>query len=332
MGEFKDHRIKKVIREQWCKPLIRFLHDLSGHKLLYLGLPAPEAIDLLTWLDYIDRVIAFQCRVYKEPSSVSQPKLAVQNLITKLSGLEKQEKIKNFFVYDGYIEEVVSKGKDTTGAVFGQNEVVTVYNLDFCNGITSPLRGIDEKGNPCNFYKSEVIRKLIEMQRDISVGSPCNKRFIMYLTIHSEFLNEEKEHLVTQVCDDEIKKYIKTLGALSKSEKSTRVLRAYMYQMIKNFFCHCGFTPDFLPVIRYLHEPNWLIHFTITGIKNSTGLGISPCFQSSSDFLNQKFITIKDDKFIFMTNAKIKEVDCLPDVVKAFKSSESYNQLWIKAK
>ena len=109
MGEFKDHSAKQVIREQWCMPLLKFIHDSLGCKLIYLGLPGPEAIDLLSWIDYIEQVIAFQCRDYPKPSSVSQSKARVQELEGKLRELERQGKIKTFAVYDGYIEEVIFK-------------------------------------------------------------------------------------------------------------------------------------------------------------------------------------------------------------------------------
>ena len=333
MGEFKDHPSKKVIREQWCKPLIKFIHDSLECKLIYLGLPGPQAIDLLSWIDYIEQVIAFQCRDYPKPSSVSQSKARVQELEGKLRELERQGKIKTFAVYDGYIEEVILKGKDTNGNHFNQHDIVTIYNLDFCNGITAPLTVVDEKGNSRNFYKSEAIRKLLEIQRDISSSSRC-KKFIMFLTIHSGFWFEEEKRFISQNQDKDIKQYINTLNKLNGWPKRIKLLKAYMYQIIRNFFCHCDFTPEFLPVLYYRgigkEKENWLMHFTFIGSFNKQLSGLAPCFQNPQDFLDQKFLVIKNNKLGQIDINGVKEVDCPQDLVKAFENSQCYKQLWSK--
>ena len=80
MGEFRDTIRKKVIRTQWCKSLIEFMHRKLKYKLIYLGLPGPQALDLLEWIDYIDQVIAFQCRKYPRPSSLNQSREKVSEL------------------------------------------------------------------------------------------------------------------------------------------------------------------------------------------------------------------------------------------------------------
>ena len=333
MGEFKDHSAKKVIRDQWCSPLLKFIHDSLGYKLIYLGLPGPQALDLLSWIDYIEQVIAFQCRDYPNPSSKLQVKTRVQELEGKLRELERQSKIKTFALYDGYIEEVILKGMDTNGDRFNQQDIVTVYNLDFCNGITAPLTVVDEKGNTHSFYKSEVIRKLLEIQRDISSAARC-KKFIMFLTIHSGFWFKEEERFISQNQDKDIKQYIDTLNKLKGWSKRIKLLKAYMYQIVRNFFCHCDFTPEFLPVINYLgvgkEKKNWLMHFTVIGSFNKQASGLAPCLQNPQDFLDQKFLIIKSNKLGQINIVGIKEVDCPQDLVKAFKDSQCYKELWSK--
>lgn len=333
MGEFKDHSSKKVIREDWCKPLIKFIHDTLGYKLIYLGLPGPQALDLFNWIDYIDEVIAFMCRNYPKPSSTEQPKTKVQELEVKLREFERQKKIKTFAVYDGYIEEVVLRGKDTNGNSFNQHDIVTIYNLDFCNSITAPLEVSDDKGNIQKFYKSEVIRKLLEIQRDIASSTRC-KKFVMFLTIYSGFWFKEEKRFISQNQDSDMKRYISTLNKLSGWPKRVKLLRAYMYQIIKNFFCHCDFTPEFLPVIYYQgvgkEKDNWLMHFTIIGSFNKQVSGLAPCLQNPQDFLDQKFLVIKNDKLGQIDINGVKEVDCPNDLVKAFENSQCYTELWSK--
>lgn len=331
MGEFRDHPLKKVIREQWCKPLLKFIHNTLGYKLIYLGLPGPQALDLLTWIEYIEQVIAFQCRDYPNPSSISQPKSSVQDLERKLRELERESKIKTFAVYDGYIEEVALRGRDTIGNYFNQNDVVTIYNLDFCNGITVPLEIYDDKGNLQKFYKSEAIRKLLEIQRDVPVSTRF-KKFIMFLTVHSGFWYDERNKFISQMQDREIKIYIKTLEKINEPYKRVKLLKAYIYQIIKNFFCHCDFTPEFLPVLNYKGSgnarDNWLMHFTFIGSLNKQASGLAPCFQNPKDFLCQKFLTVNNRGLTQMAINGVKEADCPSGLIAAFQSSESYKQLW----
>jgi len=333
MGEFKDHPSKKAIREWWCKPLIRFIHEALGYKLFYLGLPGPQALDLLDWIECIDQVIAFQCRDYPNPSSAQQPRDKVLELEEKLRDFERQGKLGTFAVYDGYIEEVVLRGRDTNGNHFDQNDVVTIYNLDFCNGITVPLVVSDDKGNTQEFYKSETIRKLLEIQRDISSQTRC-KKFVMFLTIHSNFWYKEKRRFIAQTQETELKKYITSLKELKEWPKRVKLLMAYMHQIIKNFFCHCDFTPEFLPVIYYRgagrKKENWLMHFTVIGALNKQISGNAPYLQNSQDFFLQRFLTIKNNKLSPMSIRGIQETNCLQNSVKAFENSECYKQLWSK--
>ena len=142
-----NHPSKQVIRTSWCKPLLGFIHDQLGHKLTYLGLPAEEAHDVFSWIDYIDYVIAFQCRNYPHPSSVEQPRGVIIKLEKKLLELERQGKLNSFSLYDGYIEEVLIKGKDIDGQQYIQDRTVMVYNLDFCNSISVPIYYFDEGPN-----------------------------------------------------------------------------------------------------------------------------------------------------------------------------------------
>ncbi len=331
MGDFKDHPSKKIIREQWCKPLIKFVYDALNCKLIYLGLPGTQAIDIFTWIEYIDQIIAFQCRDYPKPSSVSQSKAKVQELETKLLELERQGKISNFVLYDGFMEEVILRGKDTEGRCFNQNDVVTIYNLDFCNAITTPLLVPDDKGNLEKYYKSGVIKKLLEIQRDISSSIRC-KKFIMFLTIHSNFMDDEQTRFIAQNKDKDIKIYVNSLKGLTGLHKTLKLLKAYMYQIINNFFCHCDFTPEILPVITYCHDGNWLVHFTIIGTLNKQASALSPCLQNPNDFFSQKFLTIKNSNLKPLSINGAVESDCSVNLVNAFQDSPSYKELWLSKK
>jgi hypothetical protein len=331
MGEFKNTIQKEVIRTQWCKSLIRFVHEKLKYNLIYLGLPGPQALDLLEWIDYIDQVIAFQCRDYPNPSSINQSREKVLDLEVKLADFERQGKLTTFSLYDGYIEEVVLRGRDTNGNYFGQNNVVTIYNLDFCNSITVPLEVKDDKGNIQKCYKSDAIRRLLEIQRNIS-SQTRGKKFIMFLTVHSCFWEEEAEKFVSQTESEPLKEYFLKINSLHGTSKRIRLLKAYIFDTVKKYFCNYDFTPEFLPVINYegagLDRRNWLLLFTIVGAENK-GISGAPCFQNSGTFLNQKFLTVRNRTVtISLDQVGITEVNGFQNSVEAFKDSECYKKLW----
>ena len=332
MGEFKDTIQKEVIRTQWCKSLIKFVHKKLGYKLIYLGLPGPQALDLLEWIDYIDQVIAFQCREYPKPSSTTQSRDKVLELEEKLRDFERQGKLTTFSLYDGYIEEVVLRGRDINGNHLSQNDVVTIYNLDFCNGITVPLKVKDDEGNIQEYYKSDAIRRLLEIQRDISSQTRC-KKFIMFLTVHSLFWEKEAKKFVSQTESEPLKKYFLKINSLRGAPRWIRLLKAYIFDTVKRYFCNYDFTPEFLPVIYYkgagLDRKNWLVLFTIIGAENK-GISEAPCFQRTGNFLNQKFLTVYNKSLISLNQEGIVEINCFQNSVEAFKNSECYKQLWLK--
>jgi hypothetical protein len=332
MGEFKNTIQKEVIRTQWCKSLIKFVHKKLGYKLIYLGLPGPQALDLLEWIDYIDQVIAFQCREYPKPSSVNQSREKVLELESKLADFERQGKLTTFSLYDGYIEEVILRGRDINGNKLSQNDVVTIYNLDFCNGITVPLEVKDDEGNIQEYYKSDAIRRLLETQRDISSQTRC-KKFIMFLTVHSLFWEEEAKKFVSETESEPLKKYFLKINSLHGAPRWIRLLKAYIFETVQKYFCNYDFTPEFLPVIYYkgagLDRENWLVLFTIIGAENK-GISEAPCFQRTGNFLNQKFLTVYNKSLISLNQEGIVEINCIQNSVEAFKNSECYKQLWSK--
>lgn len=332
MGEFKDTPSKRVIRTFWSKELISFLHSKLGYKFLYLGLPGAEILDLMSWLNFIERVIAFQCRDYPQPSSVNQSPKKVIELEEKLRELERMGSITTFSLYDGYVEEVLLRGRDTVGNKFTQDEVVTIYNLDFCNGITSPLNGRDDAGNPFRYYKSEAIRKLLEIQRDIASGS--EKKFIMFLTIHESFWDEEAREFEQNIESQPIRGYIKRIRSLKNAEKNPRRLKVYIFDKLRSYFEHCNFSSYFFPAIRYQGSgAHPLIQFTIAGTY-AQGVAGPPQVQDIKEFLYSRFLTVRNGNIatfeLHSSMSKVlQEVDInTVDPKVIFEDSDYYNKFW----
>lgn len=320
---------KILIRKEWSKKLIEFIKRKLQKKIIYLGLPAPNAEDILEWIDYIDEVIAFQCRDYPNPSSPEQSREEVKRLEQKLYELERQKKIETFAVYDGYIEEVILKGRDNSDIDFYQDDVITIYNLDFCNQITEPLEFIDNKGDIKKGYKFDAIHELLKYQRSVK-GQP--KKFVMFLTINCGYRGDELHNFITHHGDKNISAYNNEVKKLpDKSSREARFLKSYVLESLKEYFKTQGFIPEFLPVIFYQGVgEHKLLHFTILGTSMAEKTGTAPFFQNLSELLRQKFIIASDNGFELMNTENIKENKISLNPVEIFSSSTTYDKLWVK--
>lgn len=241
-----EHRHKQVIRQKWATPILKFLNRQLGHKLLYLGLPSPEAEDVLEWLDYLKKIIAFQCDDERYPD-------AFQLLLNKLKKLETEEKIEDCEAYYGYIEKVVLQGFDDSEnpQSFLLDEVVTLYNLDFCNNITEPIKILDKDGNLHKMYKFEAIRKLLLIQQSL----PNTSKFVFFLTVHSSYAGQELNNYLEPSNNANLQTdYVKLVREQLKgqgTEINARIVRLFVIDTLSNLFKSFGFVPKFLPTILY---------------------------------------------------------------------------------
>lgn len=331
MNSFYDHPTKKVIRENWCKPLIKHISENLGYKLAYLGLPGIEAIDIISWIKYIDRVIAFDIGDYSDDYNTSQAKSNIMLLNDKLSDLERKELIETYSLYHGYIEEVVLKGMDRNRVSFLQREIVTIYNLDFCNSLTVPLKIIDPNTGECNtFYKTEVIRKLLELQRDISKQNGQSK-FVLFLTIHSQFWQDEANTLFSGSNNGFYKTYLSSLKHLGEHERNMRLLRLYIIDLLKTQFCSCQFIPEFFPTLYYQGTgANKLLCFTILGTYYKSASSTAPIYQVVEELILSKFLNPTESGINYLIQENTQEKNCLKDSVENLQSFKSYLNIWKK--
>jgi len=170
---FSDSPNKKVVREQWNTPLLRHLHDNHGYRYRYFGLPGPDIIDIKLWQDMIDEVVAFEV-----PAKNGKDK---RTYINKLRRNLEVLGIRNRTYY-GHFEEVVLLGKDFDGQEYAQNNVITLYNLDFCSEIGSPI----ESSTGERLYRLEAIRQVIRDQRECYNRFHNPSYFIILLTVRNQ--------------------------------------------------------------------------------------------------------------------------------------------------
>jgi hypothetical protein len=320
---------KNIIRSNWSKPLLKYLTEHLGKKLFYVGLPSPEALDIKEWIDYLDVVYAFQCRDYPHPSEETQSRDKIIELEKVLSTYERQNRLATFEVYDGYIEEVILKGRDnsSTPKTFSHSDVVTVYNLDYCNAITSPMNYIDEKGNRVTAFKFDAIRKLVEMQRGLDIKP---KKFILFLTLHSHYQPDEVNEFLEYPPDGDTKAHLDALNEHKKAKKGHYLVRAYVINNLKTYFLNNGFVPEFLPTFIYKGDGNTkLLHFTVIGTEQK-GAGVPPTHQRMSSYLLKKFVGLSQSEQFTNLDFVLKNETNWSTLnpVKIFKDSTTFKKLW----
>ena len=329
---------KIKIRKEWNFPIIKLISEITNKKLIYLGLPSPAAEDILEWIVYIDKVIAFQCRNYRYQSDQSQSKKAIEELEAKLNILETQGKISTFSIYDGYIEEVLLKGQDTSNISYFQNDIITLYNLDYCNSLSVPIRYLDLEGNIKEGYKFQAIQKLLDHQKSIRAES---KKFILFLTISCNYYEPEMIELLSEGCEKNLREVHRVYNHLEdENEKSAHLLRSYTILNLKEYFISNGFIPEFLPTINYNGKPkrkirgidsgdHILLHFSVLGTQMEQAAGVAPFYQDLEDLIKQKFIYIRDGEVVtqeIQLHEDEIEVKFTPEI--NISESNSFKKYW----
>ncbi len=327
MAEFRDHPNKIIIREKWCLPILKHLRENLGYKLVYLGLPGIEGLDILTWINYLDYIIAIDCGDYSRNYDFELANENFKKLNRLLLKLETEKKISGFSLFLGYIEQVILKGYDENGNKFSQHNLVHIYNLDFCNTLNSPLRIVDIKGNVNKHYKLEVIRKLVGLQRDLCKTNQ-HDRFIMFVTVRSDFWKREAEVFFSNNPNDEFSKYYNSIKGLENSEKKIRLLRYYFFDIIKSHFTSNSFIPEFFPPVYYKGLRNSkLICFTITGTYIQGPSAIAPFYQQLDEIINYKFLGPNESNIINI-NTVDSEINTSSNPIDHLVNFNSYKDLW----
>ena len=172
-----DNPGKKTVREAWNTPLLKFLNSEYGFRYRYMGLPGIELLDLQLWRDWIDEVVAFETRAKPNPDDRDGRRnvVALRRKMREL-GFDGN-------AYFGPMEEVVILRRDQDGLRYTQNELVTLYNLDFCDEVSSP---VDTLTSGRQVWRFEAIRQILRDQEacfDSELGAGY---FLILLTIRDQ--------------------------------------------------------------------------------------------------------------------------------------------------
>ena len=282
-------------------------------------MPSPLTQDVKEWIEYIDKVIAFQCDDDRYPN-------AFQDLYTALKALEDKQQISTFNAFNGYLEDVVLQGYDESAdtQIFELNEVITLFNLDFCNSIDSPREITDKEGNIKKVYKFDAVNKLLEIQKSLSSVST---KFILYLTVQCSYKGGELAEYLKY--SDHSEYVSETKLALNSHEFNARIVRLFVIDTLSNYFKTYDFTPKFFPTIYYEGDKGIpLLHFTVIGSKNQ-GAGSAIWYQDIKALVRNKFITIENNAIVKKESELVTETDDIElDPVVFFSNSDSFKKIW----
>jgi hypothetical protein len=318
---------KNFIRQQWNEPIIKFLSKKVNEKLIYIGLPSPEADDITQWLEHIKSVIAFQCRDYGKSSDPVQTRESILRLEDFLRTLERQGKIDDYVVYDGYLEEVVLKGYDNSPneIIFTTDRFITLYNLDFCNNIASPIEYTDKNGDIQKVYKFNAIQRLLEIQKSLSNVS---NKFIFFLTVHCSYNGEELQNFLNST-DLTIKNYLTKYNKLKGHNKNAEIVRLFVCCNIQKYFSANNFSYHILPIVKYQGiNDTPLLHFAVLGVHSKPTVEGVANYQSLDDIVKHKFVIINFEKF--ENELILNEEQHIDNInpIDLFSQSTTFNKLW----
>ncbi len=239
------------MREGWNTPFLKHIHEQYGVKYRYFGLPGTELEDIRLWKNMIEEVVAFEI-----PSLDGDRRSNIVRLRLNLKKLGIRH-----VAYYGSFEEVVIRRKDLEGQDYKQDKLITLYNLDFCDEISSYVE-TQERGRKRLRY--EAIRVILLDQKRCYLeredGQPCY--FIMLLTIRNQIRAERIIEYLRSNLLEETRSYVENCSKQSEIPASGDLtgtyawaIKALLYDVLIGDFKGYNIDSLFFPILKYWGTP-----------------------------------------------------------------------------
>lgn len=247
VSPFTDNPEKRVVREQWDTPLLKHLHNDYGVRYRYLGLPGPDLIDVKLWGNMIEEVIAFE-----PPDRGGYGRTAFNALTRNMrkAGISGR-------VYCGSFEEVVLLRRDLEGQDYVQDRLVTLYNLDFCNEISSPVH-TQEHGE--QVWRFEAIRQVLRDQFACYTRAQNARHFILMLTVRNQIAPHKiREFLSPSKLQGDAKAFYTKCSATNAIPTDQKpligshswALKTLLHNVLRSYFGNPNLSALFFPQVLY---------------------------------------------------------------------------------
>lgn len=271
---------KQIVRIMWDTPILEAVHAEFGINYIYCGLPGFEAIDIGLWQSMIRRVIAFQA----EDEDGAEPRRTLVELNRNLQLMGYYDS-----VYCGYMENVILRGRDDDGETYEQDEFVTLFNLDFCDTITS--RVPTSEGSKCRRFNA--LREIMSKQRQLH-NATGESRFILLLTVREEFhAYQMRRFIQSQDLPAATSRYLRNLPPTrtfdNGMQRSPAHLKAFVFTTLRTYCGANNVSTFFLPVVRYVGRSvrSNMMHFVVLCYCHQTEEALPIEMQTPGAFLRR---------------------------------------------
>ena len=248
-NSFRDSTAKKTVRERWNTPFLRYLHSEYGIRYRYMGLPGTDLADVRLWADMIEEVVAFEL-----PSPGPDEKAWVKKLRSNMRRLGIPG-----VAFFGSFEEVVILRKDYDGQPYRQEKVITLYNLDFCDEISSK---VETRESGKQLWRFEALRVILQDQRECYRLSGGPSRFIILLTVRNQIEATRINDFLNVGLLSETQKYCTTCQQIKRIPSHGPLigthawaLKAFLYNTLIRYFTAPNISALFFPLVKYTGTP-----------------------------------------------------------------------------
>ncbi|MCY4617141.1 MAG: hypothetical protein OXD50_01105 [Chloroflexi bacterium] len=247
-----DTSAKRIVREQWNTPLLRRLHQDHGFRFRYMGLPGVDLLDINAWRDMIEEVVAFEVRASQTKDDPDGRRNIVE-LRRNLNLLEIPGRA--FF---GPMEEVIILRQDYDGQPYNPKEVITLYNLDFCDEISSRIDTREGK----KVWRFEAIRQILTDQKIAYQDRGGPGVFVLLLTVRDQIDSRKLRNFLSEGLYDDTKAYLEICGGAESLPESgfvlgnfTWALKAFIHNTLRQYFANPHISAAFFPLVQYRGTP-----------------------------------------------------------------------------
>jgi len=253
MADLFDTSGKKAVRETWNSPILVYLNQKYGFKYRYMGLPGADLLDVRLWQNMIEEVIAFELAT--EPSR-EDPDGRQQ--IVKLRRNMQIRQIPGY-VYCGPMEDVILRGEDFDGQKFTNDKLITLYNLDFCDEISSTVL-TKNKGEQLLRFQS--INRILTDHHRIFQKNPEHNYFLLLLTVRNQIDAARLRTYLTSGLLDESWDHLEKCGGVNALPRTgpclgtvTWAMKTFIYNFLRQSFYAPRISSLFFPIVKYSGNP-----------------------------------------------------------------------------
>ena len=250
---FTDSIAKQAVRERWNTPILRHLHTQYGLNYRYVGLPGVNLIDVELWKDMIEEIVAFEVKARPRRNDLGGRRniLLMKQNLAKLSIPSR--------AYFGPMEQVICMRQDADGIPYTQTNLVTLFNLDFCDEIASKIE-TPEHGK--QVWRFAAIRQIFQDQAECFTRTKENSVFVILLTCR----NQIGAHKLLEFLNDQLfadtETYLNMAGGRNAIPANgillgshAWALKGYLYDQFRQYMSNPHLSSVFFPLVKYTGSP-----------------------------------------------------------------------------